>query len=56
MIKENYSKNYIITSTTTEYGGNIAKESGSDKVIQKAKKQICNINIFWRFFSFQGMR
>ena len=34
-LKENYSKNYIITSTTTEYGGNIAKESGSDKVISR---------------------
>lgn len=34
-LKENYPKSYIITSTTTEYGGNIAKESGSDKVISR---------------------
>lgn len=34
-LKENYPKSYIITSTTTEYGGNIAKEYGSDNVISR---------------------
>lgn len=34
-IKSNYPEIYIITSTTTEYGGNIAKEAGSDEVISK---------------------
>ena len=44
-LKENYPKSYIITSTTTEYGGNIAKESGSDKVISRPlpKKDILKV-------------
>ena len=34
-IKSNYPQIYIITSTTTEYGGNIATQAGSDEVISK---------------------
>ena len=34
-IKSNYPQIYIITSTTTEYGGNIATNAGSDEVISR---------------------
>lgn len=34
-IKSNYPEIYIITSTTTEYGGNIATQAGSDEVISR---------------------
>ena len=34
-LKERYPEISIVTSTTTEYGGNIAKNAGSDKVITR---------------------
>lgn len=34
-IKKDYPDIYIITSTTTEYGANIAKEAGSDELISR---------------------
>lgn len=34
-IKEIYNSSYILTTTTTDYGGKLAKEAGSDDVIHK---------------------
>lgn len=44
-IKETYNSSYILTTTTTDYGGKLAKQAGSDDVIDKplAKAEILDI-------------
>lgn len=44
-IKSKYPDFYIITSTTTEYGGNIAKDAGSDEVISRPLPREDIINV-----------
>jgi len=44
-LKENYNSSYILTTTTTDYGGKLAKEAGSDDVIDKplSKSEILDL-------------
>jgi precorrin-6A/cobalt-precorrin-6A reductase len=44
-LKEEYDSSYILTTTTTEHGANIAKKAGSDETIAKplSKEEIVNI-------------
>lgn len=44
-LKENYNSSYILTTTTTDYGGRLAKEAGSDEVIDKplSKSEILDL-------------
>lgn len=44
-LKENYNSPYILTTTTTDYGGKLALQAGSDEVINKPlpKSEILNL-------------
>ena len=44
-LKKNYNSPYILTTTTTDYGGNLAKDAGSDEVIDKplSKSEILDL-------------
>jgi len=45
LIKDNFNDSYILTTTTTRYGGELSLSSGSDEVISKplVKDEILNI-------------
>jgi len=53
-LKENYNSPYILTTTTTDYGGKLAKVAGSDDIIDKplAKSEI--LEILENYFDEEG--
>jgi len=49
-LKENYNSSYILTTTTTDYGGKLAKEAGSDNVIDKPLSKSEMLNLLRNYF------
>lgn len=53
-LKETYNSSYILTTTTTNYGGKLAKEAGSDDVVDKPLSESEILNLLNNYFDENG--
>lgn len=53
-LKKTYNSSYILTTTTTDHGGKLAKEAGSDDVIDKPLFKSEILNILSNYFDENG--